>query len=238
MIAELLTVAAISFWSDRAGDPDVFTMAVDGSDVRNLGTRDWGDKRASWSPDGTQLAYDSWHFGERDFDIWVMNADGSGKRQLTTSPLRDVLPSWSPDGRWIAFTCKRARSLTEDVWLIHPDGSGEHLYVRRASGGAWSPDSRRFVYSLGGDMYLGRKRLTRTRAYEAVATGAWSPDGRRSCSRATRSAASATSTCSTYAQVRRGASHERPRTRATRHGRPTAGRSCSTRRATATARST
>ncbi len=179
MIAELLAVAAISFWSDRAGDPDVFTMATDGSDVRNLGTRDWGEKRASWSPDGTQLAYDSWHFGVRDFDIWVMNADGSGKRQLTTSPLRDVLPAWSPDGRWVAFTRKRARSLTEDVWLIHPDGSGEHRYLRGASGGAWSPDSRRFVYSLGGDLYVGHKRLTRTRAYDTVATGAWSPDGRR-----------------------------------------------------------
>jgi Tol biopolymer transport system component len=182
MLAPLLAAVAlerIAFWSDRAGDPDVFTMSADGTDVRNLGTRDWGDKRASWSPDGTQIAYDSWHFAERDFDIWVMNADGSSKRQLTTSPLRDVLPAWSPDGRSIAFSRKRAHSRVEDLWLIRPDGSGEHLYVRGAAGGGWSPDGRHYVYSLGGDLYVAGRRLTRTRAYEAAGAGSWSPDGRK-----------------------------------------------------------
>jgi Tol biopolymer transport system component len=182
VLAELLTAVAlerIAFWSDRAGDPDVFTMNADGSDVRNLGTRGWGDKRAVWSPDGKQLAYDSWYVGHREFDIWVMNADGSGKRQVTTSPLRDVLPAWSPDGRWIAFSRKRAGSLAEDVWRIHPDGSGERLLVRGSSGGAWSPDSRRFVYSRGGDLYVGRRRLTHTRAYDVAGAGGWSPDGRK-----------------------------------------------------------
>jgi TolB protein len=154
-------------------------MNADGGDVRNLGTRDWGDKRASWSPDGTRIAYDSWDIGHRDFDIWVMNADGSGKRQLTTSPLRDTLPAWSPDGRWIAFSRKRAHSQAEDLWLIHPDGTGEHRDVRNASGGGWSPDGRRLVYSLGGDLYVGRRRLLHTRAYEAAGAGSWSPDGRK-----------------------------------------------------------
>jgi Tol biopolymer transport system component len=178
MIESLLAVAAITFWSDRAGDPDVFTMGVDGGEVHNVGRPEWGDKRASWSPDGKQMAYDSWHAGVEEFDIWVMNADGSGKRRVTTSPLRDVLPAWSPRGDWIAFTRKRARSSAEDLWVIRPDGSGEHRLVRGAAGGAWSPDGR-LVYSLYGDLYVGRKRLTHTRAYEAAGAGAWSPDGTR-----------------------------------------------------------
>jgi Tol biopolymer transport system component len=181
IVAPLLAAVAlerISFWSDRAGDPDVFTMAADGSDVRNLGTRDWGDKRASWSPDGARIAYDSWYVGHREFDIWVMDADGDNRRQLTTSPLRDTMPAWSPTGEWIAFTRKRARSQAEDLWLIRPDGTGEHLYARGAAGGAWSPDGRRLVYSRGGDLYVGSRRLTRTRAYEAASAGSWSRDGR------------------------------------------------------------
>jgi Tol biopolymer transport system component len=188
IVAPLLaavTLERISFWSDRAGDPDVLTMSVDGSDVRNLGTRNWGDKRASWSPDGEQIAYDSWYVGHREFDIWVMDANGGNKRQLTKSPLLDVQPAWSPDARWIAFTRRPSGPGREDIWVIRPDGSGERRVVRNAGSCAWSPDSRRLVYSRGGHLYTigvdGRapRRLTRSRSGDYATAGSWSPDGAR-----------------------------------------------------------
>ena len=179
----------IAFWSDRDGDPDVFTMDVDGSGPKNLGREGSGDKRASWSPDGDRLVFDSWFAGKREFDLWLMDPDGRHKQQLTTSPLRDVLPAWSPDGRWIAFTRKRANSRTEDLWLIRPDGTGSHMLTRVGSGPAWSPDSRRLVFASwrngSADMYVidrsgrNRTRLTRTKIDEGPSAGSWSPDGRK-----------------------------------------------------------
>lgn len=178
----------IAFWSLRDSDPDVFTMNPDGSDAKNLGRREWGDKRASWSPDGSRIVYDSWFAGHGEFDLWLMNADGTDKQQLTTSPERDVLPAWSPDGSWIAFTRKRAHSAAEDVWFIHPDGTGARRIARGASGPAWSPDGRRLVFAVyrkgQADLYVvdrdGRhlRRLTRAKSDEGVAAGAWSPDGK------------------------------------------------------------
>jgi Tol biopolymer transport system component len=179
----------IAFWSDRAGDPDVFTMNVDGSEPKNLGREGSGDKRASWSPDGDRLVFDSWFAGKREFDLWLMDPDGGHKQQLTTSPLRDVLPAWSPDGRWIAFTRKRANSRTEDLWLIRPDGTGSHMLTRFGSSPAWSPDSRRLVFASwrngSADIYVidrsgrNRTRLTRTKMDEGPSAGSWSPDGRK-----------------------------------------------------------
>jgi Tol biopolymer transport system component len=185
MIESLLAAAAITFWSDRAGTPDVFTMTSDGGEVHNLGRPEWGDKRASWSPDGARIAYDSWHAGVEEFDIWVMDADGSNRRRVTTSPQREVLPVWSPRGDWIAYTRNRERSVAEDIWLIRPDGTGAHLLVRNGAGGAWSPDGARFVCSRGTDLYTvggdGRRlrRLTRARGYDAASAGSWSPDGKK-----------------------------------------------------------
>ena len=67
-------------------------MSVDGSDVRNLGTRNWGDKRASWSPDGRRIVFDSTRTGNRD--VFVMNADGSGVRNISRNPADDWADTW------------------------------------------------------------------------------------------------------------------------------------------------
>ncbi|NDJ60963.1 MAG: hypothetical protein GYB67_07550, partial [Chloroflexi bacterium] len=46
----------------------------------------------AWSPDGTQLAFESRRDG--NFEIYVMNADGSNVRRLTDHPEPDWSPAW------------------------------------------------------------------------------------------------------------------------------------------------
>ena len=56
----------------------------------------------SWSPDGTQLAFDAGD--STDTDIYIMNADGTNQIVLTTdSDTRQFSPEWSPSGDVIAF---------------------------------------------------------------------------------------------------------------------------------------
>ena len=47
-----------------------------------------------FSPDGTQIAFQSNRTGNRD--IYLMNADGSNQIQLTRNRADDRWPSWSP----------------------------------------------------------------------------------------------------------------------------------------------
>jgi len=59
------------------------------------------DQGASYSPDGTKIAFMNNYDG--DYEICVMNADGTGIKQLTKNSATDTYPSWSPDGTKIAF---------------------------------------------------------------------------------------------------------------------------------------
>ena len=63
------------------------------------------DQGATYSPDGTRIAFMNNYDG--DYEICVMNADGTGVEQLTKNSAVDAYPSWSPDGQKIAFASNR-----------------------------------------------------------------------------------------------------------------------------------
>ena len=80
---------------------NIFVMAADGSDVRQLtSVDDLFDGAPAWSPDGIRIAFAR---GNKDeLIIAVMCADGTGLRQLAGSAI-GASPAWSPDGTRIAF---------------------------------------------------------------------------------------------------------------------------------------
>ena len=82
---------------------------------------------ASWSPDGTRLAFSSTRDEAGNAEIYVMGRDGSGLRRLTHHPGIDVSPTWSPTGREIAFTSERNGS--PQVYVMDAEG----LNLRRIS---------------------------------------------------------------------------------------------------------
>jgi hypothetical protein len=67
-------------------------MNADGSDERQLTDTPRFDENPAWSPDGTQIAFQT----ERDgnFEIYVMNADGSNQRPLASHSAGEFCPSW------------------------------------------------------------------------------------------------------------------------------------------------
>jgi Tol biopolymer transport system component len=78
------------------------------------------DAAPDWSPDGTQLVFNSNRSGNSE--VYRMKASPEGRLNkpvnLSRSPAMDSAPSWSPDGRKIAFTSARPGSDGTTDWEI------------------------------------------------------------------------------------------------------------------------
>jgi Tol biopolymer transport system component len=144
------------------------------------------DQGASYSPDGTKIAFMNNYDG--DYEICVMNADGSGVRQLTKNSATDTYPTWSPDGTEIAFASNRDGDF--DIWVMNADGS-QQTNITNDNPWAddlpnWSPDGR-FI-AITTDRYGGISAELITPDGTTQATigsvqyatwfDSWSPDGK------------------------------------------------------------
>ena len=66
----------IAFTSNRDGNPELYVMNRDGSDLRRLTNNPEIDTTPTWSPNGTQIAFTSGRTGTPQ--IYVVGADGAG----------------------------------------------------------------------------------------------------------------------------------------------------------------
>ena len=114
----------IAFFRTKAGvSPQgagaIFTVDVDGSNLRRI--TPWGGAfmDQGWSPDGQWIVY------QRPYGVLTMvRPDGSDAHDvpLTLPPGAGAQnPSWSPDGQWIVFSL--AQDGTANVYMVRPDGT-------------------------------------------------------------------------------------------------------------------
>ena len=131
------------FTSLKDGDLDIYTMNMDGSNVRRLTTAPGYDGGPFFSPDGKRIVYRAYHPTDsvelrtyRDLlrqelvrpnkmEIWVMNADGSDQHQITSLGGANFAPFFlrTDDGSFL-LELQDPRSLNFDLYLVNPDGTG------------------------------------------------------------------------------------------------------------------
>jgi Tol biopolymer transport system component len=134
----------IVFTSDRSGDLELYTMNIDGSDVKQI-TFDLGyDGGAFFSPDGSKLVWRASRPKTKDeianyksllseglveptnMELYVSNADGTDMRQITTLGKANWCPFFHPGGEKIIFGSNHEseRGFPFNLYMINIDGTG------------------------------------------------------------------------------------------------------------------
>ena len=116
---------------DRSHNHEIYTMTLEGGDVRRITELDDWDTYPVPSPDGSQLLWRRIHpsggksESGRNSEVFWMNLKTGETRNVTASQAYDGWPAWSPDGRRIAFASNRANAAFEgfDIYVANPDGS-------------------------------------------------------------------------------------------------------------------
>jgi serine/threonine-protein kinase len=150
----------IAIQSNRAGPPNIFWQASDGSGgAERLTTSDSTHAPSSFSPDSQLLAFIE-TTPETSRDIWVLRlADpsaGSGQARkaqpFLRTPYEETAPKFSPDGQWLAYSSDE--SGRREVYVQPYPGPGGKWQISTDGGQepVWNPNGREMFYRSGSKM--------------------------------------------------------------------------------------
>ena len=171
------------------------TISINGGiDVVDLGTGELrllvADVKVSgfaWSPDGTELAYES---KTHPCSLVIRNMETGADRVLGTkcgTRRFGASVDWSADGNWIAFAGPASGgpgSTVQPVMLIHPDGTGvrqltdpDGFPITASFGFSLSPDGSQIAFGSGPEIFTMNVDGTGRRRLASGFSPDWSVDG-------------------------------------------------------------
>jgi len=128
-----------------SGNPDIYTINLEGKILKRL-TSNWGiDVSPAFSPDGKKMAFVSNRSGSPQ--IYILDIKNNEVERLTYEGNYNTSPVWSKLDR-IAFTGSSNGNF--DIYTISPDGGGLRRLSKDQGNNedpCWSPEGRYIAFS-------------------------------------------------------------------------------------------
>jgi TolB protein len=127
-----------------SNDYDIYSVDVDGGDMRRLTNLPGEDGWPDWSHDGTRIAYTRRTDEAAADQIHVMGAAGQEDHAITdiADELSYGYPNWSPTDVYLAFSAYPQRedsTAVGGIFVVRPDGSGRLMVLPDGVGPVWQP---------------------------------------------------------------------------------------------------
>ena len=150
---------------DGHGCDQIYTMNVDGSNVKMMSTGEGRTTCSYFFPGGRRILYSSTHLGSKEcppkpdfsqgyvwavypnFDIFTAKPDGSDIKRLTNTSGYDAETTITLDGKKLVFTSMREGDL--DIYSMNADGTNVRRLTNELGydgGPFWSYDGKQIVY--------------------------------------------------------------------------------------------
>ncbi|HXC70626.1 MAG TPA: hypothetical protein VN644_11650 [Pyrinomonadaceae bacterium] len=150
---------------DGRGCDQIYTMNIDGSDVKMISNGDGRTTCSYFFPGSKRILYSSTHLGDKQcpprpdfsrgyvwaiyptYDIFTAKPDGSDVKQLTNTPGYDAETTITLDGKKLVFTSMRDGDL--DIYTMDADGKNVRRLTNELGydgGPFWSYDGKQIVY--------------------------------------------------------------------------------------------
>jgi TolB protein len=150
---------------DGRGCDQIYTMNIDGSNVKMISNGDGRTTCSYFFPDAKRILYSSTHLGDKQcpprpdfskgyvwavypsFDIFTAKPDGSDLKQLTNTPGYDAETTITLDGKKLVFTSMRDGDL--DIYTMDANGKNVRRLTNELGydgGPFWSYDGKQIVY--------------------------------------------------------------------------------------------
>jgi Tol biopolymer transport system component len=113
----------VAFTSNKDGASQLYTIRVDGSDLKQL-TAAGANGRPTWSPDSSTIGYQA---DRIDGCVWLVDASGDHSRAVAGDHCTDGPVAWSPDGTVVAWAGGGGMA---PIWAVNVDATN----LRRLTG--------------------------------------------------------------------------------------------------------
>lgn len=162
----------------------IWIVPADGGQAKILSDNLLPAARPRWSPDGSQILYQTQSAGKSK--IWTIDLDGAKSSKISDAMYFDQHPEWHPDGERIVFSSARGTSGF-DIWETDlPTGLSWRIsnHAGDETEPVWSADGRHLAYIRRYDNHWslvlrrhGQPAHEIVVSTEPLSAPSWRPDG-------------------------------------------------------------